>query len=109
MNRQAFKQRIQQYKMYKEQNPNTSYIDWKNLQKYEDGGEVGGKKEPPYPSFYNGRRVNRWTGEPLATGAVKAAFDIEDAANLTPVGDAITVKDMSQAVLKAIYSQYVWL
>lgn len=24
MNRQAFKQRIQQYKMYKEQNPNTS-------------------------------------------------------------------------------------
>lgn len=99
MNRQAFKQRIQQYKMYKEQNPNTSYIDWKNLQKYEDGGEVGGKKEPPYPSFYNGRRVNRWTGEPLATGAVKAAFDIEDAANLTPVGDAITVKDMSQAVL----------
>ena len=99
MNRQAFKQRIQQYKMYKEQNPNISYIDWKNLQKYEDGGEVGGKKEPPYPSFYNGRRVNRWTGEPLATGAVKAAFDIEDAANLTPVGDAITVKDMSQAVL----------
>ena len=99
MNRQAFKQRIQQYKMYKEQNPNISYIDWKNLQKYEDGGEVGDKKEPPYPSFYNGRRVNRWTGEPLATGAVKAAFDIEDAANLTPVGDAITVKDMSQAVL----------
>lgn len=99
MNRQAFKQRIQQYKMYKEQNPNISYIDWKNLQKYEDGGEVGGKKEPPYPSFYNGRRVNPWTGQPIATGAVKAAFDIEDAANLTPVGDAITVKDMSQAVL----------
>lgn len=184
-NRQAFKQRMQQYKAYKEQNPDSGYLQWKaslpeNLQddtsynlrrayeldyepitvegdtlkhlptrdwktgeilkkpwhptytiglmedarlgyypkvvdgttytttwegnensifKYEDGGEVGGKKEPPYPSFYNGRRVNRWTGEPLATGAVKAAFDIEDAANLTPVGDAITVKDMSQAVL----------
>lgn len=185
MNRAEFKQRMQQYKAYKEQNPDARYLQWKealpkNLQddtsynlrrayeldyepitvegdtlkhlptrdwktgeilkkpwhptytiglmedarlgyypkvvdgttytttwegnensifKYEDGGEVGGKKEPPYPSFYNGRRVNRWTGEPLATGAVKAAFDIEDAANLTPVGDAITVKDMSQAVL----------
>lgn len=185
MNRQAFKQRMQKYKAYKEQNPDARYLQWKealpkNLQddtsynlrrayeldyepitvegdtlkhlpsrdwktgeilkkpwhptytiglmedarlgyypkvvdgttytttwegnensilKYENGGETRSKKSPPYPSFYNGRRVNPWTGQPIATGAVKAAFDIEDAANLTPVGDAITVKDMSQAVL----------
>lgn len=98
MDKQAFKQRMRNLKSYRENNPGKGYWDWK-VQTFEDGGEVGGKKEPPYPSFYNGRRVNRWTGEPLATGAVKAAFDIEDAANLTPVGDAITVKDMSQAVL----------
>ena len=47
-----------------------------SILKYENGGETRSKKSPPYPSFYNGRRVNRWTGEPLATGAVKAAFDI---------------------------------
>lgn len=108
MNRQAFKQRIQQYKMYKEQNPNTSYIDWKNLQKHEDGGEVGGKKEPPYPSFYNGRRVNRWTGEPLATGALKPAVDLEDFANLTPVGDVITVNEMGNAAAKKDWSGLGW-
>lgn len=194
MNRQAFKQRMQKYKAYKEQNPDARYLQWKealpkNLQddtsynlrrayeldyepitvegdtlkhlptrdwktgeilkkpwhptytiglmedarlgyypkvvdgttytttwegnensifKYEDGGEVGGKKEPPYPSFYNGRRVNRWTGEPLATGALKPAVDLEDFANLTPVGDAITVNEMGNAAAKKDWSGLGW-
>lgn len=194
MNRQAFKQRMQKYKAYKEQNPDARYLQWKealpkNLQddtsynlrrayeldyepitvegdtlkhlptrdwktgeilkkpwhptytiglmedarlgyypkvvdgttytttwegnensifKYEDGGEVGGKKEPPYPSFYNGRRVNRWAGEPLATGALKPAVDLEDFANLTPVGDAITVNEMGNAAAKKDWSGLGW-
>lgn len=194
MNRQAFKQRMQKYKAYKEQNPDARYLQWKealpkNLQddtsynlrrayeldyepitvegdtlkhlptrdwktgeilkkpwhptytiglmedarlgyypkvvdgttytttwegnensifKYEDGGEVGGKKEPPYPSFYNGRIVNRWTGEPLATGALKPAVDLEDFANLTPVGNAITVNEMCNAAAKKDWSGLGW-
>lgn len=29
MNRQAFKQRMQKYKAYKEQNPDARYLQWK--------------------------------------------------------------------------------
>lgn len=99
MDKQAFKQRMRNLKSYRENNPGKGYWDWK-VQTFEDGGEVGSKKEPPYPSFYNGRRVNRWTGEPLATGALKPAVDLEDFANLTPVGDVITVNEMGNAAAK---------
>lgn len=97
MDKQAFKQRMRNLKSYRENNPGKGYWDWK-VQTFEDGGEVGSKKEPPYPSFYNGRRVNRWTGEPLATGALKPAVDLEDFANLTPVGDVITVQEKEQSL-----------
>lgn len=30
MDRQAFKQRMQQLKQYREQNPGKTYLDWKN-------------------------------------------------------------------------------
>lgn len=94
MNRIEFKQRMQKLKSYRDENPGKTYLDFRA---YEDGGETERHPKAPYPSFYNGRRVNAWTGQPIATGAVKAAFDLEDAANLTPVGDAITVKDMTEA------------
>lgn len=99
MDKQAFKQRMRNLKSYRENNPGKGYWDWK-VQTFEDGGEVGGKKEPPYPSFYNGRRVNPWTGQPIATGALKPAVDLEDFANLTPVGDVITVNEMGNAAAK---------
>lgn len=95
MNRIEFKQRMQKLKSYRDANPGKTYLDFRA---YEDGGETERHPKPPYPSFYNGRRVNPWTGQPIATGAAKPVFDLEDAANLTPVGDAITVKDMTQAV-----------
>lgn len=107
MDKQAFKQRMRNLKSYRENNPGKGYWDWK-VQTFEDGGEVGGKKEPPYPSFYNGRRVNRWTGEPLATGALKPAVDLEDFANLTPVGDVITVNEMGNAAAKKDWSGLGW-
>lgn len=107
MDKQAFKQRMRNLKSYRENNPGKGYWDWK-VQTFEDGGEVDGKKEPPYPSFYNGRRVNRWTGEPLATGALKPAVDLEDFANLTPVGDAITVNEMGNAAAKKDWSGLGW-
>lgn len=40
MDRQAFKQRMQQLKQYREQNPGKTYLDFK---KYADGGETGEK------------------------------------------------------------------
>lgn len=107
MDKQAFKQRMRNLKSYRENNPGKGYWDWK-VQTFEDSGEVGGKKEPPYPSFYNGRRVNRWTGEPLATGALKPAVDLEDFANLTPVGDVITVNEMGNAAAKKDWSGLGW-
>lgn len=95
MNRIEFKQRMQKLKSYRDENPGKTYLDFRA---YEDGGETKKRLKAPYPSFYNGRRVNPWTGQPIATGAIKPVFDLEDAANLTPVGDAITVKDMTEAV-----------
>lgn len=65
------------------------------FRKYEEGGEV----EPQYPQYINGRRVNRITGKPIATGQAKPLFDPESLLlNLTPVGDAITVKDTYDAI-----------
>lgn len=107
MDKQAFKQRMRNLKSYRENNPGKGYWDWK-VQTFEDGGEVGGKKEPPYPSFYNGRRVNPWTGQPIATGALKPAVDLEDFANLTPVGDVITVNEMGNAAAKKDWSGLGW-
>lgn len=59
MDRQAFKQRMQNLKSYRENNPGS--------------------------------------GRPLEEG-LKPVFSIEDAANMTPIGDAISVKDTYDAV-----------
>lgn len=93
MNRQAFKQRMQSLKSYREQNPDKGYWDWK-VEQFEEGGEV----TPAYPEFINGQRVNRWTGQPIATGQITPVLDIRTAADLTPVGDALAVNDAVQAV-----------
>lgn len=45
MEREAFRQRMQQYKQAREQNPQLKYWDWK---KYADGGIVD--KDPPSTS-----------------------------------------------------------
>lgn len=37
MNRKAFKQRMQELKSYREQNPGKGYLDWK-ASKYAEGG-----------------------------------------------------------------------
>lgn len=60
--------------------------------------ENGGEVEPPYPQFVNGQRVNRWTGQPIATGQATPVFDLRDAADFTPAGDVLAVKDTYEAV-----------
>lgn len=52
--------------------------------KHADGGEIPPDNSPA--------RVNPVTGRPLANGAIQPVFDLEDAANFTPVGDAYKSK-----------------
>lgn len=69
----------------------------KNIEKYRkelgfsNGGEVP-------PSDYQGSnepaRVNPITGKLLANGAVTPVLNLEGAANFTPVGDVLSIRDM---------------
>ena len=210
MDRQAFKQRMQQLKQYREQNPGKTYLDWKNslpsnlqdessynlrrayelgyepewneddksyhlptrdsetgeilkkpwhptfliglqedaklgyypqikngtmytttwegnenpIYKYADGGEIPPNNKPIIPEEpqpYKGKlykdrygrkytedqladyydnssdEIDRFTGKPFIRG-LKPMVDIEDAANVTPIGDAISIYDTYEAL-----------
>lgn len=67
MNREAFKQRMQNLKSYREQNPGKGYWDFKS---YEDGGEVPPTNKPtivepiPYKGkLYSDRYGRKYTEE----------------------------------------------
>lgn len=90
MNREEFKQRMKSLKSYRENNPGKGYWDWK-VEQFQTGGE---KRS----NIVNGVRVNPYTGQPIATGAITPVIDLEDAANFTPVGDALAVRDAYNAV-----------
>lgn len=92
MDRQAFKQRMQNLKSYRENNPGKGYWDWK-VETFADGGEIG---DPEKERFYQATGRSS-SGRPLEEG-LKPVFSIEDAANMTPIGDAISVKDTYDAV-----------
>lgn len=120
MNKEAFKQRMQSLKSYREQNPGKGYWDFKS---YEEGGEVPPTNKPtviepiPYKGklysdrygrkyteeqvydYYNNGtdEIDRFTGGPLVRG-LKPLLDLEDAANFTPVGDAVAAYDVYDAV-----------
>lgn len=121
MDRQAFKQRMQQLKQYREQNPGKTYLDFK---KYAEGGEIPPNNKPIIPEEpqpYKGKlykdrygrkytedqladyydnssdEIDRFTGKPFIRG-LKPVGDIEDAANATPVGDAISAYDTYKAL-----------
>lgn len=91
-NRQAFKQRMQNLKSYRENNPGKGYWDWK-VEAFQDGGQTG---DPEMERFYQATGCSS-SGRPLEEG-LKPVFSIEDAANMTPIGDAISVKDTYDAV-----------
>lgn len=83
MDRQAFKQRMQNLKSYRENNPGKGYWDWK-VEAFADGGQTG---DPEKERFYQATGRSS-SGRPLEEG-LKPVFSIEDAANMTPIGDAI--------------------
>lgn len=87
MNRQAFKQRMQNLKSYRENNPGKGYWDWK-VEAFADGGQTG---DPEKERFYQATGRSS-SGRPLEEG-LKPVFSLEDAANMTPIGDAISAKD----------------
>lgn len=92
MDRQAFKQRMQNLKSYRENNPGKGYWNWK-VEAFQDGGQTG---DPEKERFYQATGRSS-SGRPLEEG-LKPVFSIEDAANMTPIGDAISVKDTYDAV-----------
>lgn len=57
-----------------------------SVQKLEEGGEVPPDNSPA--------RVNPITGKLLANGAVTPILDLEGAANFTPIGDVLSIRDM---------------
>lgn len=60
---------------------------------YADGGQTG---DPDKERFYQATGRSR-SGRPLEEG-LKPVFSLEDAANMTPIGDAISAKDAYDAV-----------
>lgn len=89
MDRKAFKQRMQELKSYREQNPGKGYLDWK-ASKYAEGGEIPperievtdpitGKKwsemtEDEKSSWRNARGRNQITGKPIARGNLEETY-----------------------------------
>ena len=62
-----------------------------------NGGEVG-DPDDEFAKAVNTKLGRTPDGRPLQQG-LKPVFDLEDAANLTPVGDAIAAKDMYNAAM----------
>ena len=60
---------------------------------YADGGQTG---DPDKERFYQATGRSR-SGRPLEEG-LKPVFSLEDVANMTPIGDAISAKDTYDAV-----------
>lgn len=92
MDRQAFKQRMQNLKSYRDNNPGKGYWDWK-VEAFAEGGQTG---DPDKERFYQATGRSS-SGRPLEEG-LKPVFSLEDAANMTPIGDAISAKDAYDAV-----------
>lgn len=129
MDRQAFKQRMQNLKSYRENNPGKGYWDWK-VETFADGGEINDKYQMKgYYSNHSGNptmyvpitkqseEINVYTPEVTVTPkdniSIEAAIDkgrktafenIKEVASYTPVvGDAM---DVSDAVYQATQGNY---
>lgn len=69
---------------------------------YAEGGEVG-DPDDKFAKAVNTKLGRTPDGRPLQQG-LKPVFDLEDAANLTPVGDVITTKDIYNSVKESDWS-----
>lgn len=69
------------------------------------GGEVG-DPDDKFAKAVNTKLGRTPDSRPLQQG-LKPVFDLEDAANLTPVGDVITTKDIYNSVFTQEESQFI--
>lgn len=97
MEREAFRQRIQQYKQARESNPQLKYWDWK---KYADGGTI--EEDPPTTSERpiinfdpKGNPYEAKYGYNPGAGFTKDPFNLYDA---PIIGDALSIYDTSEAL-----------
>lgn len=95
MDKQAFKQRMQNLKSYRENNPGKGYWDWK-VEAFQEGGEVG-NPDDDFTKAINIKLGRTSDGRPKEQG-LKPVIDLEDAANITPIGDALSARDVYNAV-----------
>lgn len=99
MDRQAFRNRMQQLKQYREQNPGKTYLDFK---KYADGGETGDN----LTQYSDNTRVS--TGKPIQYRQTRVKIADENkgygVTSLLPVvGDALDVMDIRQNIQDKSY------
>lgn len=98
MEREAFRQRMQQYKQARENNPQLKYWDWK---KYADDGTIDEippqtTSERPITNFDpKGDPYNPTYGYNPGAGYVRSVFDLYDA---PVIGDALSIYDATQAL-----------
>ena len=92
MDRQAFKQRMQNLKSYRENNPGKGYWDWK-VEAFAEGGQTG---DPDKERFYQATGRSS-SGRPLEEG-LKPVFSLEDAANMTPNTDYIISRNANTTI-----------
>lgn len=97
MNRDEFRQRMNNYKEARASNPSLSYWQWK-ANKYQDGtdGIVDELKATsrtiltPEEQQY---LLNKSKQRQRMSGAITPVFDIQDAVDFTPIGDILTARD----------------
>lgn len=97
MNRDEFRQRINNYKQARESNPSLSYWQWKS-NKYQDGtdGIVDELKVTSRTTLSTEEQqclLNKSKQRQRMSGAITPVFDIQDAVDFTPIGDILTARD----------------
>lgn len=101
MDRQAFKQRMQNLKSYRENNPGKGYWDWK-VEAFAEGGQTG---DPDKERFYQATGRSS-SGRPLEEG-LKPVFSLEDAANMTPLKQNADVQNLDEPVSSTLLKKYL--
>lgn len=97
MNRNEFRQHMNEYKQARESNPSLSYWQWK-ANKYEKGtdGIVDELKATSRTTLTPEEQqylLNKSKRRQRMSGAITPVFDIQDATDLTPIGDILTARD----------------
>ena len=69
MDKEGFRNRMKQYKKAREENPGLKYWEWKNVPKYDEGGEV-----EPDPLEVLERSKPKFHGIPISKGNIDGVF-----------------------------------